>query len=182
VIASIATLRTLVNRVGARSARFAIAGFLLGFPLSASRAQSCIAGNGANKQCTIGDINITMSVHFTTMLELVSSSYLLPNNDLKSTDYDGVGAGKAVGSVSVKAYANGPTKVALTSPAIAGHSGLAWSLNGGAFSSPAAVLPATTTAINGSQFTVAFKLLLSWAGDAPGTFTPTPTFSITAAP
>jgi hypothetical protein len=161
--------------------RIAILGFLFCLPLSVSWGQSCNAGTGNNKACTIGDVNISMSVHFTTMLELVTNTYAPPSSNLKSTDYDGVGAGKAVGSVTIKAYANGPTKVTLTSPVIAGYSGLAWSLNGGAFSSPAAVLPATG-AINGAQFIVAFKLLLSWTGDAPGTFTPTPTFSITAAP
>jgi hypothetical protein len=136
----------------------------------------CDLPNGNNKSCLTPAMSITMQVPSATKLTL-ASAMVFPNNDVKAADYT---AGfKAAGTVTLNAWSNTAATVSVTSSAPAPYSGMIWSTDGTTFSSPSSLFAMSGPTAN-LQKVITFRTKLLWASDAPGSYTETLTFTISA--
>jgi hypothetical protein len=120
---------------------------------------------------------VLMNVVATTRLEMVSS-LTPPNNDLTVADFS---AGfKSIGTVQLTAKSNAAASISISSSTNpSGYSGVSWSTDGSHFTDPSTLFT-TSGATAGLAKSITFRTKLAWAADAPGSYTQTINFTISA--
>jgi len=180
--------------------RLWLAGALVSFASVAAAAQtvSCTTGNGAKASCPtpLPQIAFTLVVPRVVQLTLSASSLNLMNNDVSATDYEA--GSKSAPSLTVTAFADTAAVITMaaattnfTAPAgvTKPASTLQASLDGTTFNglTTAGTTVMTIAAggqghgtIGGKVQIIAFKTLLGYTSDPPGSYSLTINFTITA--
>jgi len=192
-------IRTAKFALSAARVKLCLASALLASlaSLTAAAQSVCTTGNGNNAQCSVSpQINFALTVPRVVQLTLSASSLNLINNDVSATDYE---AGfKSAPSLTVTAFADTAAVVTMsaattnfTAPAgvTKAASTLQASLDGTTFNG---LTTAGTTVltigaggqghgtIGGKVQIIAFKTLLGFTSDPPGSYSLTINFTITA--
>ena len=163
---------------------------------AAGQTVTCTTPNGANASCSTGQLSFSLTVPRVVQLTLSASSLTLINGDAVAEDYE---AGfKSSGSIVATAFADTGAVVALSAATVnftapAGvtkpASTLQFSLDGttwsGLSTSGATVLSIGAGGqgigtIGGKVQSIAFRTLLGYTTDPPGTYSLTLNFTITA--